>query len=95
MAQNTDILLAGLCQLALLPIAKPGSNIAINNSINELKYQQLISEQQIFKNILKTLILTDKNPLVIREIIFILGNKVILKFYFYFTIILIQTYFIK
>lgn len=77
MTKHTNVLLAGLCQLCLLPIAKPGSTIAANSSIDELKYEQLMNEQIMYKNILKKLILTDRDPLVIREIIFVLGNKVI------------------
>lgn len=77
MRNNTNVLLAGLCQLCLLPIAKPGTKIALESSIDELKYEQLINQQKIFKNILKELILVNRNPLVIREIIFTLGRKVI------------------
>lgn len=79
---RADMLLAGLCQLALFPIAKPGSNIAIKYSINELKYQQLMNEQNTFKDMLNELIVTEKNVLIIRQIVFVLGNKVILKYYF-------------
>lgn len=76
MVQHTNVLLAGLCQLCLLPIAKPGSKIAEASNIDELKYQQLINEQTKLKNILQELVLTDQDPLVIREIIFIVGHKV-------------------
>lgn len=79
MVKHTNVLLAGLCQLCLLPVAKPGSKIAIASDIDELKYQQLINEQKKFKNVLQELVLTDQNPLVIREIIFIVGHKVIYK----------------
>lgn len=78
MSKHTNVLLAGLCQLSLLPIAKPGTKIAIQGNIDELKYEQLMAEQKIFKNILNQLILKDRDPLVIRELIFILGNKVML-----------------
>lgn len=80
MSKHTNVLLAGLCQLCLLPIAKPGSKTAIESDIDDKKYEQLIDEQKMFKNILKDLILTHRDPLVIREIIFILGQKVILLY---------------
>lgn len=77
MMNYTNVLLAGLCQLCFLPIAKPGTKIALESSIDELKYEQLINQQKTFKNILKELILVNRNPLVIREIIFTLGQNVI------------------
>lgn len=77
MMNNTNVLLAGLCQLCLLPIAKPSTKIALENSIDDIKYKQLINEQNTFKNILEELILVKRDPLVIREIIFTLGRKVI------------------
>lgn len=76
MSKHTNVLLAGLCQLCLLPIAKPGSKIADESDLDDNKYNELINEQKMFKNILKELILTHRDPLVIREIIFILGQKV-------------------
>lgn len=76
MTNYTNILLAGLCQLSLLPIAKPGTEMAFKSSIDEIKYEQLKNEQDGFKNVLNELILTERNPLIIREIIFTLGNKV-------------------
>jgi len=79
MAKHTNVLLAGLCQLSLLPIAKPNSEMAVESDIDELKYEQLIEDQITFKNILKELILTDRNPLVIREMIFLLSHKVMYK----------------
>lgn len=77
LVKHINVLLAGLCQLSLLPIAKPGTEIAAESSIDELKYEQLIIEQNKFKNILKNLILIDRDPLFIREIIFVLGRKVL------------------
>ncbi|VVC25878.1 Armadillo-type fold,RNA polymerase II assembly factor Rtp1, C-terminal,Armadillo-like helical [Cinara cedri] len=74
-AKHANVLLAGLCQLCLFPIVKPGTEIAVQNAIDELKYEQLVTEQQQFKTILKLLILKDRDPLVIRELIFIFGNK--------------------
>jgi len=78
MTKHTNVLLAGLCQLCLLPIAKPGTKIAIESSTDELKYEQLTNEQKIFENILRELVLTIRDPLVIRELIFTLGHKVLL-----------------
>lgn len=78
MVKHTNVLLAGLCQLCLLPIAKPGSKVALDSDIDELKYEKLINEQKIFKNILEELVLRDRDPLIIREIIFIVGHKVII-----------------
>ncbi|XP_050438421.1 transport and Golgi organization protein 6 homolog isoform X2 [Adelges cooleyi] len=75
LATQAKALFAGLCQLCWLPIAKPGTKIAIENSINELKYEQLIKDQNYYKNIFKQLILQDHNPLMIREMIFIIGQK--------------------
>lgn len=77
MVKHANVLLAGLSQLCLLPIAKPGTKLALENGIDELRYEELMNEQKTFKIILKKLILVDKDPLVIREIIFILGYKVI------------------
>lgn len=79
MVNHTNVLLAGLSQLGLLPIVKPGSKLALENAIDELKYGELMNEQNTFKTILKKLILIDRDPLVIREIIFVLGHKVIKK----------------
>lgn len=76
LVKHTNVLLAGVCQLCLLPIAKPGSKVATESAIDELKYKQLINEQKTFKNILKNLILINRDPLFIREIIFVLGRKV-------------------
>lgn len=76
MGKHTNVLLAGLCQLCLLPIAKPGTQIALKSSINESKYEELMNEQKMFKTILVQLILKERNPLVIRELLFVLGNKV-------------------
>ncbi|XP_025191179.1 uncharacterized protein LOC112591556 [Melanaphis sacchari] len=75
LVKHTNVLLAGLCQLSLLPIAKPGTEIAAGSSIDELKYEQLINEQNKFKNILKDLILIKRDLIFIREIIFVLGYK--------------------
>ncbi|XP_015374232.1 PREDICTED: uncharacterized protein LOC107169075 [Diuraphis noxia] len=75
LVKHTNVLLAGICQLCLLPIAKPGSEIATESAIDQLKYEQLINEQKTFKNILKNLILIERDPLFIREIIFVLGHK--------------------
>ncbi|XP_060846775.1 uncharacterized protein LOC132926437 [Rhopalosiphum padi] len=75
LVKHTNVLLAGLCQLSLLPIAKPGTAIATESTIDETKYEQLINEQNTFKNILKNLILINRDPLFIREIIFVLGHK--------------------
>ncbi|XP_060856530.1 uncharacterized protein LOC132934258 isoform X2 [Metopolophium dirhodum] len=75
LVKHTNVLLAGVCQLCLLPIAKPGTGIATESAIDELKYEQLINEQKTFKNILKNLILINRDPLFIREIIFVLGHK--------------------
>jgi hypothetical protein len=74
--EHSDVLLAGLCQLCLLPIAKPGTKIAKESAIDELKYEQLIKEQNTFKNILIEKILLDKDPFFIREVIFVIGLKV-------------------
>lgn len=79
MGKYTNVLLAGLCQLSLLPIAKPDTVLAMEGNINQLKFDQLINEQKQFENNLKELILTDRDPLVIRQIIFLLGRKVICK----------------
>lgn len=79
MTKHTSDLLAGLCQLCLLPIAKPGTKIASESSIDESKYEKLIKEQNTFKNTLKELILANRDPLVIREIIFAVGQKVLIK----------------
>lgn len=76
MAKYANVLLAGLCQLSLLPIVKPSTQMARESNINEEKYEQLIREQNAFKNIIKEYVLIDRNPLVIREIIFLIGNKV-------------------
>jgi len=76
LVKYTNVLLAVICQLCLLPIAKPGSDIATKSAIDQLKYEQLINEQKKFKNILKSLILINRDPLFIREIIFVLGHKV-------------------
>jgi len=78
LVKHTNVLLAGLCQLSLLPIAKPGTEIATESTIDETKYEQLINEQNTFKNILKNLILINRDPLFIREIIFVLGHKVLI-----------------
>lgn len=75
LVKHINVLLAGLCQLSLLPIAKPGTEIAAESTIDELKYEQLIIEQNKFKNILNNLIFIDRDPLFIREIIFVLGRK--------------------
>ncbi|KAL5238399.1 hypothetical protein ACI65C_005809 [Semiaphis heraclei] len=75
LVKHTNVLLAGICQLCLLPIAKPGSEIATESAIDQLKYEQLINEQKTFKNSLKNLILINRDPLFIREIIFVLGHK--------------------
>ncbi|XP_025420245.1 uncharacterized protein LOC112690445 isoform X2 [Sipha flava] len=77
--EHSDVLLAGLCQLCLLPIAKPGTKIAKESAIDELKYEQLIKEQNTFKNILIEKILLDKDPFFIREVIFVIGLKKIQK----------------
>lgn len=76
LTKYTNILLAGLCQLSLLPIAKPGTEMALKSSIDELKYEELKNEQDGFKNVLDKLILIERDPLIIREIIFTLGHKV-------------------
>jgi len=82
MGKYTNVLLAGLSQLSLLPIAKPDTVLAMEGNINQLKYDQLINEQKQFENYLKELILIDRDPLVIRQIIFLLGRKVIYKLQF-------------
>lgn len=76
LVKHTNVLLAGVCQLCLLPIAKPGTEIATESAIDELKYEQLINEQKTYKNILKNFILINRDPLFIREVIFVLGHKV-------------------
>jgi len=76
LTKYTNILLAGLCQLSLLPIAKPGTDMALKSSIDEFKYEELKNEQDGFKNVLDELILIERDPLIIREIIFTLGHKV-------------------
>lgn len=78
LVKHTNVLLAGLCQLCLLPIAKPGTEVATKSAIDELKYEQLINEQKTFKNIFTNLIVINKDPLFIREIIFVLGHKVLI-----------------
>lgn len=79
MVKHANVLLAGISQLCLLPIAKPGTKIALENAIDELRYEELMNEQKTFKAILKKMILTDRDPLVIREIVFVLGHQVIKK----------------
>lgn len=74
--EHTDVLLAGLSQLCLLPIAKPGTKIALESAIDELKYEQLIKEQKTFKNILTKKIVIDKDLFFIREVIFSIGHRV-------------------
>lgn len=81
MVKHAKVLLAGLSQLSLFTIAKPDSKQALENGIDELRYEELINEQNTFKTILEKLILVDRDPLIIREMIFILGYPVIKKLY--------------
>lgn len=77
MTKYTNVLLAGLCQLSLLPITKPDTETMIGNSEDKIQYEQLVNEQNMYESILRSKVLEDRDPLFIREIIFILGNKVV------------------
>ncbi|XP_050528671.1 transport and Golgi organization protein 6 homolog isoform X2 [Daktulosphaira vitifoliae] len=79
LANHTAVIISGLCQLSLLPIAKPGSKIAIESSIDDLNYKNLLEDQKYYKLILRKIIIHDQNPLIIKEIIFLIGRKNCLK----------------
>jgi len=78
MEKYSNVLLAGLCQITMIPIEKPESVISVEiNTDRLMRYEQLIEEQKEFKKILHQFTLTDRNPSMIREIIYLLGQEVI------------------